>query len=225
MIDILLVDDHDVVRAGLRAVLEATGDFTIVDDVANVNDALGVCRKSAPQVVLMDLSIPGRDGIDGTREILKLSPNSRIVILTAFSDDQSVVSAIRAGARGFVLKRATSDRLFEAVKTVAAGGVYLSPEVSHCLFDSLQPGKEPTQGGMLQVLTHRELQVLRLIAEGNTSKEIAAMMTLSPETVRSYRKSVMKKLRVHNVAALTQIAINEGVVRQLTAGDAAPRVG
>jgi len=209
MIDVLLVDDHEVVRCGLKTVLERTGDFRVVGDAANIGEALKL-REKNPHVVVMDLSIPGCDGIDGTREALKTWPRSSVLVLSAHSDDQSVISAIKAGARGFVVKMSSADKFCEALKTVAAGGVYLSSEVSHCLLETFSNGGAVTA---LSQLSQREVQVLKLVASGNTSKDIAASIGLSPETVRSYRKTLMKKLGVHNVAGLTQIALKEGVVR------------
>jgi DNA-binding NarL/FixJ family response regulator len=213
MIDVVLVDDHDVVRRGLRAVLERDGGFRVMADAGSVVDALRACGpQQQPQVVVMDLSIPGCDGIDGTREVLRNWPRSRVLVLSAYQDDQLVIGAIKAGARGFVVKRASSEKLFEALKTVAAGGVYLSSEVSHCLFETVSGGSAP-QVPATQ-LTPREGQILRMIADGKTSKEIASSIHLSPETVRSHRKTLMRKLGVHNVAGLTQVALKEGLIRR-----------
>lgn len=212
MIDILLVDDHDIVRAGLKALLEESGQFHVVADVANVAEAIQCCRQTTPEVVLMDLSLPGQNGIEGTEETLRACPAAKVVVLSAFDDDRSVTDAIRAGARGFVVKRASRGDLFDAIRAVASGGVYLSPDVSHTLISHLAGGPSRSSGRDIPALTPREKQVLRLIAEGKSSKEIAADMGLSPETIRSYRKALMKKLGIHNVAGLTQLAISTGMV-------------
>lgn len=193
--------------------LEREGGFRVVADAGSVVDALRACGPQHPQVVVMDLSIPGCDGIDGTREVLRNWPKSRVLVLSAYQDDHFVIGAIKAGARGFVVKRASSDKLVEALKTVAAGGVYLSSEVSHCLFETVSAGPLP-QTTSLAPLTPREEQILKLVADGNTSKEIAASIHLSPETVRSHRKTLMRKLGVHNVAELTQAASKEGLIRR-----------
>lgn len=217
MIDILLVDDHDIVRAGLKALLEESGQFRVVADVDNVAEAIQRCRQTAPEVVLMDLSLPGQNGIEGTEETLRACPAAKVVVLSAFADDRSVTDAIRAGARGFVVKRASRGDLFDAIRAVASGGVYLSPDVSHTLISHLAGGASRSGGRDIPALTPREKQVLRLIAEGKSSKEIAADMGLSPETIRSYRKALMKKLGIHNVAGLTQLAISTGMVDRFEA--------
>ncbi len=217
MIDILLVDDHDIVRAGLKALLEESGQFHVVGDVDNIADAIQCCRQTPPEVVLMDLALPGQNGIEGTEETLRACPGAKVVVLSAFTDDRSVTDAIRAGARGFVVKRASHRELFDAIQTVASGGVYLSPDVSHSLVHHLAGGKQHTGSPDLAALTPRERQVLRLIAEGKSSKEIASDMGLSPETIRSYRKAMMKKLGIHNVAGLTQLAITSGIVDRFEA--------
>lgn len=222
MIDILLVDDHDIVRAGLKALLEESGEFRVLADVDNVADAIQYCRQTPPQVVLMDLSFPGQNGIEGTEEALRACPEAKVVVLSAFSDDRSVTDAIRAGARGFVVKRASRRDLFDAIHAVASGGVYLSPDVSHSLVHHLAGGRFSGESPDLASLTPREKQVLRLIAEGKSSKEIASDMGLSPETIRSYRKAMMKKLGIHNVAGLTQLAINSGIVDRFEPEGSAP---
>ena len=157
----------------------------------------------------MDLSLPGLNGIEATVEILRSSPDARIVILSMYDDEESVVRAIRSGARAFVLKKASHTDLIDALRVVANGGSYLSPQVSDKFLHRIQSGtlRGPTESSPLDVLTPRERQVMRLIAEGKTSKEVAVLLDLGHETVRSYRKSLMKKLGVSNVAELTQLAL------------------
>jgi DNA-binding NarL/FixJ family response regulator len=160
----------------------------------------------------MDLSLHGQNGIEGTEQTLRACPGARVVILSAYSDERSVTDAIRAGARGFVIKRASRGDLFDAIRAVASGSVYLSQEVSQRLIAQISSGVETTPAMDCPTLTPRERQVLRMIAEGKSSKDIASEIGLSPETVRSYRKAMMKKLGVHNVAGLTQLAISNGIV-------------
>jgi len=213
--DVLLVDDHKIMRDGIKAILSRTADFHVAGEAENGRDALAFVRRHRPQMVLMDIGLPDLNGVEITAEILRAHPGAKVVILSMFDDEHSVVSAIRSGARGFVLKRASDTDLLEALRIVAGGGMYLSPHVSDRLMQRIQSGNmesaplPPAIGG----LSPREIQVLRLVADGKTSKEIGALLTLTEQTVRSYRKTMMKKLGVNNVAALTQLALSNGLTQ------------
>ncbi|MGQ9918209.1 MAG: response regulator [Bryobacteraceae bacterium] len=222
MYPILLVDDHQILRDGLRTMLEATGEFHVVGEAETGGQAVALAARLRPQLVVMDLSLPGMNGIEATVELLRESPDSRVVILSMYDDQSSVVQAMRSGARGFVLKKASQADLLAALRTVARGGTYLSPEVSDKFLECVRKGDfSRRKSSVLSVLTPRELQVARLIAEGKSSKEIAAALNLSLETIRGYRKSLMRKLGVNNVAALTQLAIAEGLTRSSHLGASA----
>ena len=224
-IDVLLVEDHLIVRDGVRNILQRSEEFRVVAEVDNGADAIQYCRKSAPAVVVMDLSLPDLNGVTATEEILRHSPDTRIVILSMHEDDQSVIGAIRAGARGFVLKKASLGDLLDALRTVAKGGSYLSPQVSDKLLARIQSGNiEPSKvPDALEGLSPRELQVLRMVADGKTSKEIAVVLDLGLQTVRSYRKTMMKKLGVNNIASLTHLALAAGLTSQQAPSGAATR--
>jgi DNA-binding NarL/FixJ family response regulator len=215
MHDIVLVDDHKIMRDGLRAILNASGEFNVVAEAESGADAVQLARKHRPHLVLMDINLPGLNGIEATVEILRHLPETRIVILSMYEDENSVVQAIRSGARAFVLKKASDTDLLDALRTVAKGGSYLSPDASDKLLHRIQKGDldEHRAPSITDNLSPRELQVMRMIAEGKTSKEIAVMLDLGIETVRSYRKTLMKKLHVSNVAGLTQIAMANGLTR------------
>jgi DNA-binding NarL/FixJ family response regulator len=165
----------------------------------------------------MDINLPGLNGIEATSEILRQNPSARIVILSMYDDEASVIQAIRSGARAFLLKKASDSDLLDALRTVARGGSYLSPQVSDRLLTRIQRGNLDSAAGpsasLIESLTPREQQVMRLIAEGKTSKEVAVMLNLGVQTVRSYRKTLMKKLGVNNVAGLTQLALACGLSR------------
>src|SRR5450759_2914543 len=194
--DIVLVDDHKLVRDGVRTILERGTEFHVVGEAENGADAVQLCKKTAPALVLMDIGLPGM----------------KIVILSMYDDEHSVVSAIRSGARAFVLKKASSGELLDALRTVARGGSYLSAQVSDRLLQRIQRGDlDAHERSPLESLSPRELQVLRLVAEGKTSKDIAVMLDLGLQTIRSYRKTMMKKLGVNNVAGLTQLALAAGI--------------
>jgi DNA-binding NarL/FixJ family response regulator len=213
--DILLVDDHRLLRDGVRAILERDPEFRVVGEADNGADAIQLCKRTQPDLVLMDISMPGMNGIEATTEILRHQPDTRIMVLSMYDDENSVVSAIRSGARAFVLKKASSADLLDAVRTVIKGGSYLSSSVSDRLLARIQRGDLESKDSYsaLKALSPRELQVLRLVAEGMTSKDIATMLELGLQTIRSYRKTMMKKLGVNNVAALTQLALSSGLTQ------------
>lgn len=213
--DVLLVDDHKIMRDGIKAILNRSGEFRVAGEAENGTDAVQFVKKSHPQLVLMDIGLPGLNGVETTAEILRYQPDCKIVILSMYDDEDSVVSAVRAGARAFILKRASDNDLLEALRMVAAGGMYLSPQVSDRLLMRIQKGDLESRQtpAVLESLSPREVQVLRLVADGKTSKEIAVLLDLKEQTVRSYRKTMMKKLGVNNVAGLTQLALSTGLTQ------------
>jgi DNA-binding NarL/FixJ family response regulator len=212
--DILLVDDHEMMRDGLRAILERNAEFRVIGEADSGSAAVQFCKRAHPDLVVMDIGLPDLNGIEATIEILRHAPQTRVVILSIFDDDNSVMSAMRSGARGFVLKRASSADLIDALRTVGRGGSYLSSQVSDSLLTRIQNGDLETTAkrGPLDTLSPREMQVLRLVAEGKTSKDIAVLLDLGLQTVRGYRKMLMKKLGVNNVAGVTQAALAAGIM-------------
>jgi DNA-binding NarL/FixJ family response regulator len=169
--EVVLVDDHKLVRDGVRTILERGADFRVVGEAENGTDAVQLCRKSQPDIVLMDIGLPGMNGIETTNELLRHCPGTKIIILSMFDDENSVVSAIRSGARAFVLKKASSNELLDALRTVARGGSYLSSSVSDRLLSRIQRGDLAThEQSPLETLSPRELQVLRLVAEGKLAR-------------------------------------------------------
>ena len=219
---VLLVDDHKIMRDGIKAILRHSEEFQVMGEAESGTEALQICRAKRPDIILMDIGLPGLNGIETTTEILRHCPDVKIIILSMYDDEHSVVSAIRSGARAFVLKKASDDDLLNALRMVAKGGSYLSPQVSDRLLHRIQKGDLDSRPApsALTGLSPRELQVLRLVAEGKTSKEIAVMLDLGLQTVRSYRKTMMKKLGVNNVAGLTQLALSTGLTQFPRAQDA-----
>jgi len=218
---VLLVDDHKIMRDGIKAILSRGDEFRVVGEAETGPDAVQSVKRHQPDLVLMDLGLPGLNGVETTVEILRFRPECKIVILSMYDDENSVVSAIRSGARAFILKKASDNDLLEALRMVARGGAYLSPQVSDRLLSRIQKGDLESRAApsALEILSPRELQVLRLVADGKTSKEIAVILDLREHTVRSYRKTMMKKLGVNNVASLTQLALSTGIT-QLSRGQA-----
>jgi len=215
MHDILIVDDHKIMRDGLKAIFKGSDEFRVIGEAESGADAVLFCKRFRPPIVLMDISLPNLNGIEATTEILRHCPETKIVILSMYDDENSVINAIRSGARAFVLKKASDDDLLDALRAVAKGGSYLSPQVSDKLLHRIQRGdlESSRTPSALEQLSPRELQVMRLVAEGKTSKEIAVLLDLGLQTVRSYRKTLMKKLGVSNVAGLTQLALSTGLTR------------
>src|SRR5438552_10035759 len=200
-VTILLVDDHKILRDGIKAILRHSAEFQVAAEAENGSEAVAICKTSRPDIVLMDIGLPGLNGIETTTEILRHNPAIKIIILSMYDDEHSVVAAIRSGARAFVLKRSSESDLIDALRSVANGGSYLSSRVSDRLLQRIQRGEIGPQAlpSALDRLSPRELQVLRLIAEGKTSKEIAVLLDISLETIRSYRKMMMKKLSATNI--------------------------
>ena len=214
-IRVLIVDDHKIMRDGIKAILKPALDLEVVGETDSGVDAVQLVRKLRPDVVIMDIDLQGMSGIEATLEMLRHNPDTRVMMLSMYDDEHSIISAVKAGARGFVLKRASDGDLLQALRTVAQGASYLSPRVSDRLLDRIQKGTvdKSTQSVPLASLSPREIQVLRLVSEGKTSKEIAVMLDLSVQTIRSYRKVMMKKLKVNNIAGLTQLALATGLTR------------
>jgi DNA-binding NarL/FixJ family response regulator len=210
---VLLVDDHKILRDGIRVILERTTDFRVIGETDNGSDAVKLSRKLHPDLIVMDIGLPGMNGIEATSEVLRHCPNSRVMVLSMYDDENSVVAAFRSGARAFLLKKASSADLLDGLRAVSKGGSYLSSQVSDHLLTRIQRGELDVKGplGPLDSLSPREQQVLRLVAEGRTSKEIATLLDLGLQTVRTYRKTLMKKIGVTNIAGLTQVALAAGL--------------
>jgi DNA-binding NarL/FixJ family response regulator len=220
---VLLVDDHKVLRDGLKAIFLRDSEFEVAGEAESGADAVHICKQTDADLVLMDISLPGMNGIEATVEILRQCPRMKIVILSMHNDENLVMSAIRAGARGFVLKRASSAEVLEAMRIVARGGTYLGSNISDLLLARLQRGDTSIEDrNPTELLSPRETQVLRLIAEGKGSKEVAVLLGLEHNTVRSYRKTMMKKLGVNNLASLIQVAMAAGLIYTDKQGGAGP---
>ena len=211
---VLLVDDHKILRDGIKAILERTADFRVVAETDDGSSAVTLCGKLQPDLVLMDVRLPGINGIEATTEIVRRCARTRVIILTMYDDENSVVAAFRSGVRGFLLKKASSADLLDALRVVSQGGCYLSSDVSNHLLTRIQRGDLDLKDlpDAIASLSPREQQVLRLIASGKTTKDIANLLDLGLQTVRTYRKTLMKKIGVTNTAGLTQIALAAGLI-------------
>lgn len=212
-IRVLLAEDHTIVREGLKALLEDQPEVEIVGEASDGKLAVEKAEALRPDVVVMDLSMPGLNGVDATRQIRKAHPDTRVLVLSMYSTEDYVRPAIRAGAGGFLLKGSGLTDLVAAIKAVASGNAFFSPEVAKIVLQDSQ--RAETHGVDDRVgaeLTPREREVLRLVAEGNSSPEIAKLLGLSVKTVEGHRGRIMAKLDTHNVAGLVRHAIRIGLV-------------
>jgi two-component system, NarL family, response regulator NreC len=211
-IRVVLVDDHALVRQGFRRILEDDPDVQVVGEAGNGMDAVALVKKMDPDVVVMDMAMPEMNGLHATLEMLKQRPGTRVLILSMYSDEQYVRNALDAGAKGYILKNAIENDLTRAVKAVAAGEQYLSPELSSVLIQAIQNGTFDKSTDPYDRLTQREKQVLQLIANGKSNKEIAVMLDLSVNTVAVHRANLMSALGVHKTAELVLFAVKKGLV-------------
>jgi two-component system response regulator NreC len=210
-IRILIADDHGVLRAGLRALLNAEPDLQVVGEAAEGNEALRLARALQPDVVLMDISMPDLGGIEAARQLVGRQPNSRVLILTMHEDKALLQEAIRAGASGYILKRAVESELVNAIRAVMRGDLYIHPGMTRALLPDRAPeasSKETAAG----VPTPREMEVLRLIVTGHTNRQIAGILTISVRTVESHRASLMGKLGLHSRVELVRYAAKHGLL-------------
>ena len=212
-IRVLLVDDHTVVRQGLRRILETDDEIEIVGETGDGRSAAEMAQKMNPNVVVMDIALPELNGIEATRQIMKRNENARVLILTMHSDDVCVRQSLKAGARGYLLKDSEDLDLLKAIKAVGRGGSFFSPAVSKVLLEGYLGDStgQPVEDS-LSLLTDREREVLQLIAEGKTNKEVAHALSVSVNTVETHRKHIMEKLDLHNTAELVRFAIRTKIV-------------
>lgn len=210
-IRVVLVDDHAMLRDGLRAVLEGEPDVEVVGEASTGREALERVRELAPDVVVMDVAMRDLNGVEATRQIRRESPRTRVVGLSTHGDKRYVLGMLDAGASGYVLKVSAYDELRRAIQATSGGKVYLSSEIAGVVLESRGAAVEPEEASGLAALGPREREVLQLLAEGHTSGEIASHLHVSTSTVETHRRNIMRKLNLHSVAELTKFAVREGL--------------
>ncbi len=210
VIRILLADDHALFRQGLKSLLEAEGDFKVIGEAKDGREALRHALEAKPDVILMDIQMPGLDGVQATQEILREWPQARVVILTMYRQDAYVFEAVKAGARGYLLKDTDAKALIEAIRRVAAGEVLLDAELAGQIIQDFKAKREEAPGAHAE-LSEREVQILRLVAQGYTNLEIAAELSLSEKTVRNRLSEIFQKLHLNNRTQAALYAIREGL--------------
>jgi DNA-binding NarL/FixJ family response regulator len=214
-IKILIVDDHEVVRDGLKNILLSLNNVAIAGEAANGEDAIAFYESNKPDLVIMDISMPGMNGIEATRIIKENDPNAKILILTMHDNQEYLNQIIRSGAKGFVLKNTDKEELLDAVKTVAGGENFFSKDISKLIIENyIRSAKDTDKNeGYKEVpLTKREIEILKYIAEGNSNQEIANKLYISYNTVDTHRKNIMHKLSIKNTAGLVRYAIEKGLI-------------
>ena len=222
-IRILIVDDHDVVRSGLRMLLKTSPDFSIVGEAADGEEAVRLVEKLKPDVAFMDISMPKLDGIEATKVIRQNHPDTRIIIMTVHEDEEYALHVLRAGASAYLLKNASKKEIFEAIRSAMAGERFFSPGISKLIVDGFMSRtaegtpqaarEEKREQAAGQQLTKRELEVLQYIAQGLTNRQIADTLFLSFRTVNTHRANLMQKLNIHDTAGLVRHAINLGLIK------------
>jgi DNA-binding NarL/FixJ family response regulator len=211
-IRILLADDHAILRAGLRALLGAEPDMQVVGEAADGQEAVALALRLRPDVVVMDLAMPGMDGLTATRRITAQLPATRVLVLTMQAEDKYLLQVLEAGGAGYVRKRSAETDLLEAIRVVHRGEVYLYPSATRLLLEAYRRRERP--GGVREsLLTEREQEVLQLTAAGYSNTEIARRIYLSPKTVDTYRQRIMEKLGLHHRAELVRYALDQGLLR------------
>lgn len=216
MIRVLVADDHTIVREGLKQILASSGDLVVAGEAANGNDVIKLVREQQWDVLVTDMSMPGRSGIELIKLVKEARPNLPILVLSMYGEDQYAVRAIRAGASGYLNKESASEQLVAAIRKVAAGGAHVSGAVAEALFNNVRGGARMKPH---EELSDREFQVLRLIAAGQSVTEIGVSLSLSPKTVSTHKSRLLEKLQLSNPAELIRYAIEHGLV------DNAPNTG
>lgn len=214
MIRVLLADDHALVRAGIRALVQRVSGLEVVGEAENGREALRLAKSLHPNVVLMDISMPELNGLDAIARMLQYDPKIAVIVLSMHESREHVLRALQAGACGYVLKNAAVDELEKAIRTVASGQKYLTPAVSEQLIATVTAPRSDAASSRnaAESLTQRQREILQLIAEGRSSREIAALLNISVKTVETHRSLLMERLNLHDVAGLVRYAVRVGLV-------------
>jgi len=213
MIRVLLADDHAVVRKGLRFILEQEADIQVAGEAGDGREAVRLARDLSPDVVVMDIAMPQLNGIDATSQIVKQNPRVNVLILSMHNDETYLLRALEAGARGFLLKDTAEEDLVRAVRVAAQGKPFFSPAIAQALLeDYMRNLQQRNQQDSYSLLTEREKEVLQLLAEGRSNKEVAQLLNLSVYTVETHRTRIMQKLNLHNTAELVLYAVRKKII-------------
>ncbi|HKZ83407.1 MAG TPA: response regulator transcription factor [Anaerolineae bacterium] len=212
MITIFLADDHPVVRDGLRAILETQPDFAVIGEAGDGAETVKQTKALRPNVLLLDLEMPEMDGVEALRHIREAAPDTRVLVFTAYDSDERILAAVQTGAQGYLLKGAPRDQVFDAIRVVHGGGSLLQPAVASKLLKQVQSGTDRT-ASRPGILTSREVEVLRLLAQGQANKQIAARLGISERTVKFHVSAIFRKLDATNRTEAVTIAAQRGLIK------------
>lgn len=213
LIRVLLADDHSVVRQGLRVWLEKTGSVQVVGEAADGREAVVLAEQLSPDVVIMDIAMPLLNGIDATAQITRRNPATKVIVLSMHADESYILRALGAGAKGYLLKESTETDVLPAVRSVQEGKPYFTPSIARVLLeDYMRMMKQNNIQDSYDLLTEREKEVLQLLAQGKSNKEVAQVLNLSPHTIDSHRVNLMQKLDLHNTAEIVLYAVRKGII-------------
>lgn len=213
--NIVIAEDHTILREGLKALLSSQSHLKVVDEAGDGLEAIRSVQNHSPDLILLDLSMPKMTGLDAIKEIKRVNAATKIIVLTVHSTEEYILATLQAGADGYVLKDAHSAELLTAIRHVLDGRRYLSPSISGTIIDGLLQGKKASAiRSAWETLTQREREILKLVAEGHKNKEIADLLCISVKTVEKHRANLMEKLDLHNVAALTALAAEKGLINK-----------
>lgn len=211
MLKILLVDDHEVVRLGIKALLSNYPEYEVIAEASNADEAVSTTVEYKPDVIIMDIRLPGKSGIDATKEIMELEPDTKVIMLTSYAEDDLLFDAINAGAYGYILKQIGSDDLINALNTIGRGEALLDPALTQKVFKRVREASRKATDEAFATLSDQELRILSLISEGKTNKEIAADIFLSEKTVRNYVSSILSKLSLKTRSEAAAYAVKHSV--------------
>ena len=212
-IRVLIADDHAILREGIKALLKLSEDIEVVGEAADGREAIQEARRLSPDVILMDVAMPGLGGLEATLEIRKENPSIKILVLSQYSDREYVARFLKAGVSGYVLKKAAGADLAQSIRAASKGGLVLDPEIAREAFQPTPGASSEVGADPYESLTDREKQVLKLVAEGKSNKEIADILGISVKTAMSHRERMMEKLDVHSRTDLIKFALKRGVIR------------
>jgi len=210
-VKVALADDHQIVREGLRGILEREPDVQVIGEANDGRSLLELAQERSPDVVVMDVAMPGLNGVEATRLLRSETPGVHVVALSAYADKRYVLAMLEAGAQGFVVKAGAAEELLRAIRSVVRGQSYLSPRVAGSVIETCVGRLFPEGSTAYSILGAREREVVQLLAEGKTSKEIGSRLHVSVKTVDAHRRNIMRKLDLHSVAELTKYAVREGL--------------
>ena len=209
-IRILLADDHNLIRQGLRSLLEKQADIEVVGEAAEGQAALNLAKETSPDIIVMDVSMPGLNGIEATRQIVSDNPEVKVLALSMYADKRFVIGMLRAGASGYMPKDCAFEELVQGIRAIVANEMYLSPTITATFVNSYLHQLN-NDGAKFSPLTPKELEVLRLLAEGETTRDVANRLSVSVKTVETHRQHITEKLKLHSLADLVKYAIREGI--------------